>query len=213
MLYLLLFLLITFPLAGESSGETGKSIELDVPWYGQEEAWGDAFLGDSRKLTIHTHGCALTATAMVFSYYGANTNPEELNKRLLKAGAFEKGWDDDSGAYLGRVRMIWDKAAGAFDEVKAFKRYDFADVAADVKIIRSYLDRKIPVIAEVVRPGGIPHFVVISGYRGEDFFIQDPVEPDFQYLSDGYNVKDKYGSGAARNIYGIRVFLPENPQK
>ena len=189
--------------------EEQKSLKIEIPWFSQTEEWGDKFLGDSQSITLRTHGCALCCTAMVFNSYGVRINPEKLNKTLLKSNAFEKGWNDDTGEYLGRVRLIWEKAASAYDEVASFKRYNFSDGPADLKLIRSYLDRGIPVIAEVLRPRGIPHFVVIRGYEGDDFLIRDPLNEDLEVLSEGYNITDEHGSGAERNIFGIRVFLPE----
>ncbi len=215
---LALLLILLAPLTAEGSrengdggtGERGKE-EIDVPWYGQKERWGDEYLGDSRTITLRTHGCALCCTAMVFRSYGIKTDPEKLNRSLLKQDAFEKGWDDDTGEYLGRVRLIWDKAASTAEEVEAFKRYNFSDAPADLDLIRTFLDKGVPVIAEVLRPGGIPHFVVIRGYRGDDFLIRDPLDKEKEVLSDGYSISDKYGSGAARNIFGIRVFIPAQP--
>lgn len=210
----LLLILCLLPLAAAGgSGQQEKDAAQDrqargVPWYGQME-YGDAPLGDSRRITIRTHGCALASSAMVLSYFGVDTDPKKLNARLLEAGAFDKGWDDDTGEYLGRVRIIWDQAAAAFPAVRSFLRRDFRNEKADLKLIRSYLDKNIPVIAEVLRPGGIPHFVVIYAYGGDEFLIRDPLDPETVKLSDSYNISDAAGSGAARNIYGIRVFIPD----
>ena len=185
-----------------------NELNLEVPWFSQIKDWGEDYLGDSSSITLKTHGCALCCTAMVFRSYDINTNPRKLNKTLLKNNAFEKGWDDDSGEYLGRVRLIWEKAASSYDEVSSFIRYDFSNAPADLNLIHSYLDKEIPVIAEVLRPHGIPHFVVIQGYEGDDFLIRDPLDENTRFLSYGYNISDEYGSGAGRNIFGIRVFLP-----
>jgi hypothetical protein len=188
---------------------TAEQTEIQVPWFSQIEEWGETYLGDSRSVKLRTHGCALCCTAMVFRSYGIRTNPQKLNRTLLKNDAFEKGWNDDTGEYLGRVRMIWYKAAGLYDEIAGFERYNFSDGPADLELIRSYLDRGIPVIAEVLRPRGIPHFVVIRGEHGEnDFLIRDPLNEETEVLSGGYDISDEHGSGAERNIFGIRVFLP-----
>ncbi len=191
--------------------EQGRSDEIiiAVPWFSQIEVWGELYLGDSSSIKLRTHGCALCCTAMVFNSYGIMTNPEKLNQTLLENNAFEKGWDDDSGDYLGKVRLIWDKAASAFDKVNSFKRHDFTNGPADLEIIRAYLDKGIPVIAEVLRPHGVPHFVVVRGYKGDDFLIRDPLNEKTDTLREGYNISDRYGSGAERNIFGIRVFLAE----
>lgn len=203
----LIFLIFLIP-ASILNGSDQKGLLLNVPWFGQEERWADDGLGDSSTISIGTHGCALTASAMVLNYYGVNTNPEKLNSWLLDNEGFEKGWDDDSGVYLGRVRLIWDSPVQGFSEIKEFNRYDFHSEPADLGLIRSYLERGIPVIAEVLRPQNIPHFVVLIGYRGDDFLIRDPLHRGIRTLSEGYNISDKHGSGAQRNIFGIRVFIP-----
>ena len=185
-----------------------QETKLDVKWFGQtkDERWGDQNLGTSKTLTIHTHGCALTAAAMVLDYYGSNTNPSRLNKWLIKNNGFDDGWDDDSGEYLGKVRILWDSVVNGMKEISSYTRVDFKDRPADTDLIRSYLDRDIPVIAEVLRPKGIPHFVVIYGYRDEEFLIRDPLDKKTRLMSEMYNISDEYGRGPERNIFGIRIY-------
>jgi len=204
--FLLLFIVLTFPLWPQGGGEPS----LNVHWFGQTQRWENKGLGDSKVITIGTHGCALTATSMVLHFYGVNTDPVKLNRWLLKNNGFEKGWNDETGKYLGHVRIIWNTPVKGFDKIAGFKRYDFKSGPADLELIRSYLNKGIPVIAEVLRPGGIQHFVVLTGYRGEDFLMRDPLDEQLKFLSDRYNISDKYGKGASRNIFGIRVFLPAN---
>ena len=174
------------------------------------EQWGEDFLGTSKTLTIHTHGCALTAAAMVLDYYNVRTNPGRLNKWLVKNNGFDKGWDDDTGEYLGRVRILWQKPVEEWDQIGSYRNVDFRNSPADPELIRSFLDRDIPVIAEVLRPGGIPHFVVIYGYRDKEFLIRDPLNKNTRYLSEQYNLSDKFGSGPSRNIYGLRIYEPDD---
>lgn len=55
-------------------------ISLSVPAYSQiDTAWKDDPLCGGCEKTIEQEGCAITATAMVFRYFGANTNPGQLN--------------------------------------------------------------------------------------------------------------------------------------
>ncbi len=206
--YPLLLLILTTSFLMYGSGTAEK--ELRVRWFGQTKAerWGEDFLGTSKTLTIHTHGCALTAAAMVLDYYNVRTNPGRLNKWLVENEGFDKGWDDDSGEFLGKVRILWQKPVDKMDQIGSYTYVDFRSTPADPELIRSYLDRDIPVIAEVLRPGGIPHFVVINGYREADFLIRDPLNEKTRYLSEQYNLSDKFGSGPARNIYGLRIYEP-----
>ncbi len=209
----ILFLcLLCLPFVSYSSlySSGGADLELPVRWYGQtrSERWGEKFLGTSRIITIHTHGCALTAAAMVLDYYNVRTNPGRLNEWLVDHNGFDDGWDDDSGEYLGKVRILWQVPAENLDEIASYSRVDFRNTPADPDMIRTLLNEGIPVIAEVVRPGGIPHFVVIYGYKGEEFLIRDPLDENTRYLSEQYNISDSYGSGSERNILGLRIYRP-----
>ena len=204
-----LFLLIIFmgiPVSAEE--ETGK--KLPVEWFGQTNAtpWGNLPLGTSQSITIHTHGCALTCTAMVLRYFGVTTDPPRLNKWLVDNGGFEDGWNDQTGEYLGKVRMLWNVPTEKLPQIDRFIRYDYNSGPADTGTIRDLIDQGVPSIAEVLRPGGIPHFVVITGYIGEDFTIRDPLDQDVTRLSERYNIQDRYGSGPERNIFSLRVFIP-----
>ncbi|MDC7239373.1 MAG: C39 family peptidase, partial [Spirochaetales bacterium] len=204
LLLTLLFLAVTAGANGQSSRE------IAVPWFSQLEPWGDKPLGDSDILDIARNGCALTACAMVLKYYGVDTDPVKLNEWLLKHGGFDKGYDDKSGEYLGLVRVIWDVIADGHRSIDFFRRYDFPHLPADLYLIRGYLDAGIPVIVEVLRPGNIQHFVVLTGYEGDDFLIRDPLNENTRLLSEGYNISDQWGSGAARNIFSVRIFVPRN---
>lgn len=203
------FLLLSLTAFSGLHAQGTEENKINLSWFGQlDKAWGEESLGDSKTLDIAHHGCALTSTAMVLKYYDIETDPEKLNKWLLKNSGYDKGWDDQSGEYLGKVRMIWDKVASGHSEIKLFRRYDFTALPADLYLIRGYLDGGIPVIAEVLRPGAIPHFVVLTGYKGDDFLMKDPLDENALYLSDTYKISDSHGSGAARNIFGIRIFTP-----
>lgn len=208
-LRIILIILLLSPVYSEGSREK----KLDVRWYGQtrEERWGEQYLGSSETITLHTHGCALTAASMVLNYYNVRTNPSKLNKWLLNNDGFDDGWDDDNGEYLGKVRILWDVPSEKLDEIVSYKRIDFKNRPADTDLIRSYLDRRIPLIAEVLRPRGIPHFVVIYGYKEDKFLIRDPLNRETRYLSDEYHISDEYGSGPERNIFGLRVYETSAP--
>jgi len=194
----------------ETAASGAPEINLDVRWYGQtgDGSWERDNLGTSETLTIRTHGCALTAASMVLKYLDIRTNPGRLNRWLLKNGGYADGWDDSSSAYLGKVRIIWTVPADKLDRISEYRRRDFHNEPADTELIREYLEKGIPVIAEVRLPDGTPHFVVIHGFRKEDFLIRDPLDRKIRRLSDKYNLSDRWGSGAARNIYGLRIYLP-----
>lgn len=189
-----------------------ERVELSLPWYGQtkSESWGNDYIGDSKNIQIYSHGCTITCAAMVVSFHGKKMNPRQINKWLLKNDAYAAGSNDSTGEYFGKVQIIWNRLVEELSELSAYKRYDYRAESADLSLIRQYIDQGIPVIAETRLEGRTYHFVVIHGYEGDDFLIKDPLNEENHYLSDAYNVSDKYGSGASRNIYGLRVYIPSD---
>ena len=136
-------------------------VALAVPSFRQaDEKWSDDPLGGMEANgTLGGEGCAVAATAMVFKFYGIDTNPQQLNWFLTNVGGYtEQGW------------IYWDRAAWfAPDRV----RHVYEDLAS-YQLIDSNLSRGNPVIVRVRLPSGITHFVVIAGKDGFDYLVQDP---------------------------------------
>jgi hypothetical protein len=136
-------------------------VELPVPSFHQgDEKWADDPLGGvEANGTIGGEGCAVAATAMVFKFYGVETDPQQLNWFLTSVGGYtEQGW------------LYWDRAAWfAPDRV----RHVYEDLAS-YQLIDSNLSRGNPVIVRVRLSSGITHFVVIAGKDGFDYLVQDP---------------------------------------
>jgi hypothetical protein len=184
-----------------------QSSRLEVPFYtqGKDAPWADEKLGNKSELTIRTHGCALTCISMVVSHYSENPRtPADMNQWLKNNNGFEDAWE--GSAYLGEVSMNWPTLA-SYGQGYVYTRFDWHVQPADLILIQYYLSRKIPVIAEV-KYKGAPHYIVLTGFEGDDFFMNDPEFPDNHLLSEVYHVSDKWGSGAGRNLYGIRVIYP-----
>jgi len=186
---------------------TAQAVSLNVPYFeqGNESEWADEILGNKSSLTIRTHGCTLTCISMIASHYSEDEyTPSHMNRWLQKNNGFLDGWEDDS--YLGEVNLNW-PALSRFEGGYVYTRHDWKANPADLVLIRYYLDREIPVIAEVLYRGA-PHYIVLTGYDRDDFLMNDPEFPEKQRLSDVYNISDKWGYGSSRNIYGIRVLYP-----
>ncbi len=185
---------------------------MDVPYYaqGKDESWADEKLGNKSTVTIRTHGCALTAISMTLSFlYGKELNPSDINKWLKKNGGFEDAWNGN--AYLGEVSLNWTALKG-FGDGMVYTRFDWNAQPADLLLIRYYLEKQIPVVAEV-EYRGLPHYVVLTGWDEENgFSMNDPEFPDIQLFDNMYRKSDKWGSGPSRNIYGIRVLYPPDYQ-
>lgn len=153
-----------------------STVNLSVPLYKQgDPRWAEDKLGTT-SLTIREYGCAITCIAMVFKYYGIQTDPKDLNNWLKQNG----GYDSDGKVY-------WSKATGKSGGAIQYPDiYDCNNVNADLDKINSELDRGCPVIAEV-KLFGSEHYVVITGYSGSTYYINDPYYGTSSKLSDHYN--------------------------
>lgn len=186
---------------------SAQDISFQVPYYeqGHNSVWADELLGNNSTVTIRTYGCALTCISMVISHFSDDDyTPSNMNNWLQKNEGFQDGWEGE--LYLGEVNLNW-PALGRFESGYVYTRHDWKVQAADLILIRYYLDKKIPVIAEVLYRGS-PHYIVLSGYDSEGFLMNDPEFPDKHRMEEMYNISDKWGSGPSRNIYGIRVLYP-----
>src|SRR5881227_2646929 len=136
-------------------------VELAVPSFRQsDEKWRDDPLGGvEANGTLGGEGCAVAAAAMVFKFYGVETDPQQLNWFLTSVDGYtEQGW------------IYWDRAAWfAPDRV----RHAYEDLAS-YQLIDSNLAHGNPVIVRVRLPSGITHFVVIAGKDGFDYLVRDP---------------------------------------
>ena len=136
-------------------------VELPVPSFRQgDDKWRDDPLGGiEANGTLGGEGCAVAAAAMVFKFYGIDTDPQQLNWFLTATDGFtEQGW------------LYWDRAAWfAPDRV----RHVYEDLPS-YQLIDSNLSHGNPVIVRVRLGSGITHFVVIAGKDGFDYLIADP---------------------------------------
>lgn len=186
-----------------------QQISLEVPYYlqGKDSSWADEALGNKSKLTIRTHGCALTSISMIVSYFLEKAvTPSVMNKWLKEHQGYQDGWS--GGKYLGEVVLNWPSLT-ALDGGWVYTRFDWKVQPADLVLIKYYLDRKIPVVAEVVYKSA-PHYIVLTGYDDGGFLMNDPEFPEEHRFSNAYNISDKWGSGPTRNINGIRVIYPDS---
>lgn len=198
---------IAILLALFTSSLHAQAVSLNVPYYeqGKDSIWADEILGNKSTVTIRTYGCTLTCISMVASHFSDfEYTPSQMNKWLQNNNGFQDGWEGD--LYLGEVNLNW-PALSQFENGFVYTRHDWQAQPADLVLIRYYLDKQIPVIAEVLY-NGLPHYVVLTGYNEKEFLMNDPEFPDKHNLSDVYNISDKWGSGPSRNIYGIRVLYP-----
>ncbi len=180
---------------------------MPVPFFtqGKNAPWADLKLGINSDLTIRTHGCALTSISMVISYFsGREITPDDMNNWLKNNNGFEDAYEGDK--YLGKVKLHWPSLC-SYEKSYVYTRHDWKAGPADTVLIKYYLENSKPVIAEVTYKNA-PHYIVLTGYDSEGFFMNDPEFPEEHRFDKIYNISDSWGSGASRNINGIRVLYP-----
>jgi len=160
-------------------------VEIPVPQLFQgDEKWKDDQLA-STDGSIGGEGCAITSIAMIFNFYGIDTDPQRLNQFLINNDGYTpEGW------------VYWEKAALlAPDRVK----HVYEDLPS-YYLIDTNLSRGNPVIVKLKLRNGITHFVVIAGKDGWDYLIRDPSRAGMKGI---YPLKD-LGS----DILGLRYYEP-----
>ena len=178
------------PLSPRGGVYYSERMELAVPSFRQgDERWhADALGGVPENGTLGSAGCAVAAAAMVFHFYGIDTDPQQLNWYLTAVDGYtEQGW------------IYWERAAWwAPDRV----RHVYEDLPS-YHLIDSNLARGNPVIVRVRYPSGITHFVVIAGKQGFDYLVRDPGKG----ATKGYYPLRELGS----DIEALRFYEPLRP--
>ncbi|MDB5079164.1 MAG: hypothetical protein JWP00_1088 [Chloroflexi bacterium] len=145
------------------------SNKLNLPLFSQEDPrWKDYSLGGCGT-TIGAQGCALTSTAMVFKYYGVDTDPKQL-RNCLGYSACPMRWGSASGNCSGG------KVSGG--EIRSF----------DFNAMRASLEQGFPVIVGFSIWTARTHFVVVNGGSGTDpngYTVIDPWDAtDYKTLGE-----------------------------
>ena len=157
---------------------------LDVVVWGQKDArWASLHLDDSFR-TMGGSGCAVTSAAMVAAYYGSTKNPGQLCQALNANG----GLDSQGSIDFARVP----RAAGGSISFVGWHTTDLA-------LLNRELDAGHPIIAQVTLPGGLNHFVVITGRNTGTYSINDP------WYNDTSTINARYGTPASA-IHSIIIY-------
>ncbi|MDD5603867.1 MAG: C39 family peptidase [Eubacteriales bacterium] len=134
---------------------------LDIPFFRQIwEPWGKQPYAYMQS-PVEMSGCALTSLSMLLKYYGVDTDPGELNQ-----------WLKNNGGYVGQGAIVWSVAAGRAAGLDFLGTISYSG-NADLALIKKILDRGFPVLAEM-NYKGTSHYVLLSGYNSETFYINDP---------------------------------------
>jgi len=147
---------------------TPLGVNLYVPYFSQcDSSWRNNVM-QTCGYTICQAGCALTSTAMVFKYYGCNTNPATLNTCL--------------GNYACPIYWYTASSSCSCGKASCDGKYSFS-----INGMRNALNAGKPVILEVVRDGST-HWVVVREYRNtgsyySDYYINDPCYGTYRCLT------------------------------
>ena len=142
---------------------------INVPILGQRDPrWSSKKLGTSTS-NLGGYGCLVTCLAMVSKYYGHDTDPDQLNKKLIEVGGFAQ-----------KNLYVWGSLSKIYPDItetknintpKALTELQFKEIEAELTLGR-------PVICEVDM---IPatsnidmHFVLVIGKEGDNWIVADP---------------------------------------
>lgn len=155
---------------------------LQVPLYKQwNVSWADDEIGGSGEKLRYV-GCTVSCVAMLFSYYGIQVTPKEMNEYLKKHGGYtQQGW------------LKWQKCADYTQGCVLLKYVG----SPDHERIDENLEEKNPVIVKVFLRNGIPHWVLIVGKEGNKYIINDPLGPESKPIS-----LLRYGT----KMYALRIY-------
>lgn len=136
-------------------------------------AWSHIPLGLSRVTTIGTHGCTVTCLAML-----ADTTPDEVNQRLLKARA-----------YANTNLVIWYKIHDALPSLTWEVRSQTYNHSAVLRAVRNYGACMVEVDFDGTGRGDNRHWVLYI----DGGMLIDPwtglIEPQHKYpVRTGYSV-------------------------
>lgn len=152
-------------------------------YYNQlDSRWIDSKLGFSNSSTLGDYGCGVTALAMVFKYYGIQTDPVKLNVRLKETRAFVDDlmdWRGVAAATNGRLEL-------------ANSPYPIGQSTVDWNFINQQLASGNPVIVYINRPGQQSHYVVLLSKQGDSYLMHDPIEGPYLLFGKYYSTSAVY---------------------
>jgi uncharacterized protein YvpB len=145
-------------------------MKLQVPVFGQRDSrWANKLLGTSTS-TIGGYGCLITSIAMLAKYYGKDTDPDRMNTSLISVGGYASGnlykW------YEGVTKIYPDITC-----TKIVYTPDPLSTAQETEL-KNEIDAGRPVVLYVdFNPATAApdmHFVLLIGYEGDTFYMNDP---------------------------------------
>ena len=137
----------------------------NIPLYSQiDPRWRNVVLGESRTLTLGTHGCVVCCLAMLLNGIGYSVDPIDVNDDMRKARAF----------LPGTGRAIWARVTNAYPLLKYSYQVFYDKRAADVKQIGQITD-SLPVLVELMLSNREPHWVLAVRGDVNGLLVHDPL--------------------------------------
>jgi hypothetical protein len=188
-----------------NAGPAAAAQNLNVPVVGQrDQAWAQVLLGTDRLDTIGSDGCALASVTMVQRYFGVATDPVKLNQWLVANDGYIQEdlilWRQAMVATAGKVRWKWRHIPDLSPLLRTQEQDDPGTLSP--REARAELDAGNMVVVEV-KNRGRQHFVVLTGYAGGTFYINDPWYGDRSTLNARYGPWDQA-------VFGSHVFYRES---
>lgn len=141
------------------------------PYYLQTDPeWAEDFLGGTRE-PLRVSGCTLCCLSMALARYDINMRPNRLNRELRNRGGFTRQgwikWPMIQSVVNGRVAI-------EMPDEPSHARLDAA------------LSAGHPVLARILLPGKVFHWVLIVGKEGPHYLAKNPLDPErrIQKVSD-----------------------------
>ncbi len=150
---------------GTPGGYTAEGFP-DIPYFAQTDgAYAGTRIGPGGCEQISSGGCGVASTAMVLSWYGKNTNPNDIAAAM--AGGY---YDCNAGISHGMPGAIASQLSGGTMG---------GTPLGDWNEIKSYLDgsktgKPVPIIVNSWY-AGYGHIVVLMGYKDGNLLINDPI--------------------------------------
>jgi hypothetical protein len=150
----------------------------NIPLYSQiDPRWRNIALGESRTLTLGSHGCVVCCLAMMLSGVGYNVDPIKVNDDMRKSRAF----------LPGTGRAIWARVADAYPLIKYSYQVIYDKREADIKLI-SELTNSLPVLVELLLNNREPHWVLAVRGDVNGLLVHDPLFPPARQKRDYLHV-------------------------
>jgi len=158
---------------------------MNYPNFKQKDPkWAKDKIGQT-NLTMDRWGCAVACLADLCQFYGKDTTPVDLARKLM---------------FTKKAEVYWSSLSELYPDILFRKYTQCLTTPAPIKYIDEKLTAGIPLIVEtrINKKERLPHFVILWKKVYGLYIISDP-------LTDAYDFEKQYGK-PARWIYKIAYY-------